>query len=118
MPDKRKNERYRSLAKALIEGIPGGETFLKDISITGCCLECTVYPDIKPDVRFKIEILPETASKIGGFDLLAESKWVRMGDYSCEIGFAILESPKGKMFQRYVDYLVWRSSMDSGSSAV
>jgi hypothetical protein len=40
-----------------------------------------------------------------------EARWVRGGDYSCEVGFSITASPKGKAFQRYVDYLSWRSSL-------
>jgi hypothetical protein len=76
-----------------------------------------MYVDIKPNTQYRIEVSPETAADIGEFELVAESKWMRTSGYSCEIGFSILESPKGRTFQRYVDYLSWRSSMSSGSSA-
>ncbi|MDR2303386.1 MAG: PilZ domain-containing protein [Treponema sp.] len=120
MGENRKNLRYRTLARARIEGISGGETLLKDLSITGCCVESTMYEGIKPNTRYKIEIMPEAASNIGDFELLAESKWFRTSGYSCEIGFAILESPKGRSFQRYVDYLSWRSEagVSPGSALV
>ncbi|AEF83501.1 PilZ domain-containing protein [Leadbettera azotonutricia] len=115
--ENRRSLRYQTLAKARIEGGAEGEILLKDLSITGCCVECTMYIDIKPNTQYKIEVTPETSAKIGNFELLGESKWVRTSGYSCEIGFAILESPKGRAFQRYVDYLNWRSSMGTGSSA-
>jgi hypothetical protein len=37
---------------------------------------------------------------------------MRAQGYSCDVGFQILESPKGKEFQRFVDYLAWRSSAE------
>jgi hypothetical protein len=93
-----------------MEGVFEGDALLKDLSVTGCCIECTMVVDIKPDMVYKIEILPEAASNIGSFELKAEARWIRAGGYSCEAGFLIVASPKGKLFQRYVDYLVWRST--------
>jgi hypothetical protein len=109
MPEQRKNARYPTLARAHIPDVFNGEALLKDLSITGCCIECTMYVDIKAGVQYKVEIIPEAVSGIEKFDLLAESCWLRTGGYSCEIGFLIVASPKGKLFQRYVDYLSWRS---------
>jgi hypothetical protein len=113
MMEKRKNLRYRTLARARLPGVIDGEVLLKDLNITGCCIETTMYVDIQPDKHCKMNVQPEEAANIGEFELLVESKWVRTGGYSCEIGFAVLESPKGKLFQRYVDYLSWRSSRDN-----
>jgi hypothetical protein len=117
MGEKRKNLRYPTLAQARIEGISGGETLLKDLSITGCCVESTTYVEIKLNTRYKIEVIPEVASGIGDFELLAESKWLHTSGYSCEIGFVILESPKGRSFQRYVDYLSWRAEAGKSSGS-
>ena len=110
MQENRKNRRYQTLARVRIPGILEGETLLKDLSVTGCCVECTSLLDIKPDTQYRLEIFPEGASNIGNFDLFVESKWVRTENYSSEVGFNIIASPKGKLFQRYVDYLVWRHS--------
>jgi hypothetical protein len=120
MAENRKTLRYQTLARARIEGAAEGETLLKDLSITGCCVECTMYVDVKPNVQYRINVMPESAANIGEFELLVESKWVRTGGYSCEIGFSILASPKGRLFQRYVDYLSWRSSAanPTGSAVV
>jgi hypothetical protein len=117
MAENRRSLRYQTLAKARIEGTAEGDILIKDLSITGCCVECTVYIDIKPSTQYRIVVCPETSANIGEFELMAESKWVRTSGYSCEIGFSILESPKGRAFQRYVDYLNWRSSMGAGSSS-
>lgn len=111
MLENRKNPRYRTLARARIPGILEGENLLKDLSITGCCVECTAYSDIKPNTPYRLEIEPESVANIGDFDISVESKWIRAGDYSSEVGFNIVASPKGKHFQRYVDYLSYRSSL-------
>jgi hypothetical protein len=110
MQENRKNRRYRTLAHARIPGVLEGETILKDMSITGCCVECTARSDLKPGVRYRMEIVPEDASRIGKFEVSVESRWVRAGSYASEVGFSIVASPRGKCFQRYVDYLDWRHS--------
>ena len=110
MNEQRKFFRYKTLAKARIVGVSEGENLLKDISITGCLIECTSYAGIETSKQYNLEIKPESASKIGAFELLVETKWMRAEAYSCEIGFAIVKSPKGKLFERYVDYLSWRYS--------
>ncbi|GHV10768.1 hypothetical protein FACS189491_00850 [Spirochaetia bacterium] len=116
-PDNRKNIRYRTLARVHIHGILGGESLLKDLSVTGCCVECTSLADIQPNNRYKLEIIPEKAAKIGKFELEVEVKWVRPGADSGEAGLAITASPRGKLFQRYVDYLSWRAATGQSSPA-
>ncbi|MDR2246204.1 MAG: PilZ domain-containing protein [Treponema sp.] len=116
MFNERKSIRYPAHSRARIPSAFTGEAFLKDISITGCCIECTINIDIKVNASYKIEILPETPAGIGRFEVTAESRWVRTGGYSCEVGFRILASPKGRLFQRYVDYLSWRSNTTSASA--
>jgi hypothetical protein len=63
-----------------------------------------------------VEILPEAAAEIGSFEIVTESRWIRTGGYSCEVGLRIVASPKGKLFQRYVDYLTWRNNASGASS--
>jgi len=110
MLENRKTPRYQTLAHARIPGITGGEIILKDLSVTGCSVECTAIADIMPDTQYQIEIIPEITSQIGNFELTVEPKWVRSCEYSSEIGFFIIASPKGRKFQRYVDYLMYRGS--------
>jgi len=117
MFNERKSVRYPTHARARIPNAFEGEAFLRDLSVTGCCIECTMNVDIKPNVSYKVEILPEAAAEIGSFEIVTESRWIRTGGYSCEVGLRIVASPKGKLFQRYVDYLTWRNNASSTSGA-
>jgi hypothetical protein len=110
MFEHRKTIRYPSFAHARIPGLSGTDALLKDLSVTGCCVEYTMFVDVKSGDAYNIEIIPEKASNIEQFVLPVEVRWVRPDGYSCDIGFTVLASPKGKSFQRYVDYLTWRSS--------
>jgi hypothetical protein len=107
--EQRKNRRFPSIARAQIPGVFAGDGLLKDISVTGCRVESTMHPDIAAAQRYTIKIIPEKNSKIGPFELVTECKWIHAKDYVCDIGFDVIESPKGKAFQRYVDYLSWRT---------
>ncbi|MDR1307593.1 MAG: PilZ domain-containing protein [Treponema sp.] len=108
--DKRKNHRYPSIARVRIPDVFSGEAFLKDLSITGCRIECTMHVDVQEKAACRIVVYPEESAGIGSFDLSAECRWLRPESYSWDIGFDIKESPKGKDFQKYVDYLSWRQS--------
>jgi hypothetical protein len=108
--ENRRHARYRAFARVKFSGHVGEESLLKDISVTGCCAECTSLMDLKPGGRYTLEINPESAAKIGKFNLEVKSVWIRPGDYSSDVGFSIVAFPKGKLFQRYVDYLAWREA--------
>jgi hypothetical protein len=110
MLEKRKSIRYKTMARARIPHVLEGDNLLKDISITGCCVESTAYAEIKPESRYEIEIEPEKNSRIKNFQLSVEARWVKSSGYTGEIGFMVIASPKGRQFQRYVDYLAFRSS--------
>ena len=109
--ENRKSPRYRTIAQVRIPGVLAGDSLLENISITGCCVECTAHTEIKPKMQYYLEVIPEKAAGIGKFVLPVECQWIRGGDYSSQIGFSILSSPKGRPFQRYVDYLSYRSSL-------
>jgi hypothetical protein len=108
MLEKRKNARFNAYALARMPRVFHGDALLKNLSITGCRIESTVFADIKPYSLHTIEIIPESASNISPFEIMAEARWIRMGEYSFEAGFLIASSPTGKHFQQYVDYLGWR----------
>ena len=109
--ENRRSPRYRSLAHARISGVSGGEGLLKNISITGCCMECTGKLNIQALSQYKLAIKPEKESRIGTFELTVECKWVRDSGQGTELGFVIIASPKGKQFQFYVDYLAYRHNI-------
>jgi hypothetical protein len=112
MAIKRKSVRFPAHARARIPRVLEEDALLKNLSITGCCIECTTMVNIQLDTVYKMEIIPEAASNVGSFELSVESRWIHMGGYSCEMGFMISSFPKGKLFQRYVDYLSWRSQYE------
>jgi len=108
MLDNRINPRYQSLARTQISGVSAGDGLLKNISITGCCVECTGMADIQLNTPYQLKIKPEREARIGSFELQVDCKWKRNDGYSTELGFCIIASPKGKKFFHYVDYLSYR----------
>jgi hypothetical protein len=108
--ENRRHIRYRAFARVKFPNHVGEESILKDISVTGCCVECTALMNLKPDTHYTLEMIPESAAKIGKFNLEVKPIWIQPGDYSSDVGFSIIASPKGKLFQRYVDYLAWRDA--------
>ncbi|MDR3247329.1 MAG: PilZ domain-containing protein [Treponema sp.] len=113
----RVHTRYRTFARVKIQGHMGEENLLKDLSVTGCCLECTSLADIHADTQYTLEVIPEDAAQIGRFELEVSTVWIRPAGYSGEVGFNIVASPRGKLFQRYVDYLSWREAHQPQSPA-
>ncbi|MDR2767735.1 MAG: PilZ domain-containing protein [Treponema sp.] len=110
--DKRKNRRYPSIARAVLPKFFSGDALLKDLSVTGCCIECTMQVDVEIGGCYGLQVIPEEASEIGPFELAVECRWFRPAGYSCDIGFGVTKSPNGKAFGRYVDYLAWRSNQN------
>jgi hypothetical protein len=110
MVDNRKETRYGTVATVCISGVFEGDALLKDISITGCCIEITAPVNLQPDTGYIAKIIPETIAKVEPFELQVESRWVKMRGGCTEAGFVINASPTGKHFSDYVDYLAWRAS--------
>ena len=110
MMEKRRNSRFKAVAKVTIKEFGKEEFQLKDLSITGCRIEYPLDVEILLDMRFSLKIIPEKDAKIRPFSITAEARWIRVSSNSCEAGFMITESPKGKEFQNYVDYLSYRFS--------
>lgn len=108
MTEQRKTVRVPVYASVNVEGLEDEKSLLKDISITGCRVLCPTTTKIELRTKYRLEITPEADAKIDLFDLFAEAKWIRACANSFEIGFFILESPKGEQFQHYVDYLSYR----------
>lgn len=110
MFENRKILRFPSLARAQLHGLQTGEALLKDLSITGCRLEFSAAVALSPGEACRILVIPEALAQVDAFELEAAPRWSRADYDSFEIGFEITKSPKGKTFQRYVDYLAWRLS--------
>ncbi|MDR1073219.1 MAG: PilZ domain-containing protein [Treponema sp.] len=110
MFEQRKNIRYRTIARARLPGVFEEDALLKDLNITGCKIETTVCIELTEGAIYTIEVTPEAISKISKFEVHGEARWIKTNGDSYEVGFMIAASPAKKEFQRYVDYLAWRSS--------
>jgi len=108
--EQRKNSRFLTVAKVEIKELSKEEFQLKDLSVTGCRIEYPLDTEIKLNMPLSLKICPEKEAKVKPFSITAEAKWLRVNSSSCEAGFMITESPKGRQFQNYVDYLSWRYS--------
>jgi len=117
MTEQRKNTRFLTAAKVTIKEFGKEEFQLKDLSITGCRIEYPLDVEILLDMRFSLKIFPEKEAKVHPFSMVVEAKWMGVSVNSCEAGFLIIESPKGKEFQNYVDYLSWRYSQGKSMTA-
>jgi|TergutMp193P3_1026864.scaffolds.fasta_scaffold23634_2 hypothetical protein len=111
--ENRVSPRYHAVCRAHIDSTMKCDAVLKNLSITGCCLECNVNSEtLKTSQVYKIDIEPERDAHISDFELEAECKWIRKKNEICEVGFQIVTFPKGKSFQNYVDYLAYFSNSD------
>jgi hypothetical protein len=100
------------MGEAHISAVPKCKLKVKNLSITGCCLECKPCLDkIKISEKYRIDIKPERKSHVRKFALEVECRWIHDGEDSSEIGFEIYAFPKGKNFQSYVDYLSFHSTL-------
>ena len=109
--ENRKTPRYPSIAHVRIPELFTGNALLKDISVAGCRIECTMHVEVQENSQYTITVLPEANTGVDSFDLLAECKWFQSGGDSCNIGFNIIKSPGKKDFERYVDYLSRRHTI-------
>jgi hypothetical protein len=112
MSEKRQNIRYKTDAIARFPGTFKGDSLLKNLSVTGCSIESEGFLKVEQGVEYTLEIIPEGASGIKSFELQAEVRWIRNKENFCEAGFMITASPVKKEFERYVDYLAWRSESE------
>jgi hypothetical protein len=115
--DQRSHVRHRAFARVKFRGHVGEENLLKDISVTGCRVECSSLANMQLDTAYVLEVIPEAGAKIGRFELEAQAVWIYPAGYSGDVGFRITASPKGKLFQRYVDYLSWQEKRQTQDSS-
>jgi hypothetical protein len=123
MQEKRNTIRYPASAQVQIGEKRKIALLLKDISITGCSLisssgeleadaggpvAADAYPEINRE--YTILISPEAESGVASFELTVEFCWSHIQDGAYEAGGLISGYPKGKQYQFFANYLVWRSA--------
>jgi hypothetical protein len=110
MQERRKDMHYPT-NRARIPEIFKGDLFLKYLNITGCRIECSSPINIRLNAQYRMQVIPESAVKAGKFELVVESRWIRSREHVCEAAFMIVDFPKGKQFESYVDYLTWSAQL-------
>lgn len=101
---KQRSVRYRSRATARIPNVLEDQGIIKNISSIGCCLEYAKPVSLKMHDTYILHVFPETESQTTKFELLVESRWIRLSGNSCEVGFWIISSPT--LFSRYRHWCV------------
>ena len=112
MKENRLNPRFKSIGRAYIPGILEKETLLKNLSITGGCLQCSENTDkvIIGDIC-TIEITAKSFFKNIKFSIKAECKWIQKTGRFNEIGFKITGSPTGISLKNYIDFITSHSTL-------
>jgi hypothetical protein len=99
LSQKRKGIRYRSHALVSIPDAVEEHALLRDISVSGCRIEYEKQVDLKLHNMYILHVFPETNSKLEKFELLVESRWNRLKNNACEVGFKIISAPV--LFSQY-----------------
>jgi hypothetical protein len=102
--DKRKTQRYSSIAGISINGFEG-QALLKDISSSGFCLESATCAMINVNEQYIVKITPEPDLKIKAFEVTVVVQWVRNSEDEFETGLKIVRPPLGQSFKRYLEAL-------------
>jgi hypothetical protein len=123
MTEKRNNVRYPASAQVWVSENRNITLFLKDISITGCCITNS-FGGFEPDAshpvadgtypeaneEYKISISPETESGVVSFEMIVELCWSRIQGTVYEAGGLISGYPERGQYQAFANYLAWRTT--------
>jgi hypothetical protein len=96
--------RYKSLASISINGFDG-EALLKNISITGFCMESKTFVNITPGTTYGMHIVPEVSTSLEQFDVEVEARWVLSEVFRFDVGFLLTKTQSRKDMDRYIEFL-------------
>jgi hypothetical protein len=101
---KRGAPRYSLNAGIEVEGFEG-EGSLKNISISGCCMESSTYVSIKPDEVYKVIIKPDTSDNMEPFSYKVKATWTKSSETLFQAGFTLENSQNNTQMKEYVEIL-------------
>ena len=84
----RETPRFASGAGISIEGFEG-EGLVRNISMTGCCMESVTYVAIKPNDVYQVRIIPGANEKIEPFTMKLTVTWIKSCETLFEAGFHV-----------------------------
>jgi hypothetical protein len=101
--------RYDSLALIRVNGFEG-EALLKNISVTGFCMQSKTYANLTPGNKYIMRVFPEDSSGLDAIEAEVEVRWVRSEVSKFEVGLLVSKytGAGGKNMEKYVDYLKTR----------
>jgi hypothetical protein len=96
--------RYDSFAAVRINGFEG-EALLKNISITGFCMESKTYADLGPGKKYLMQIFPEDSTGLPKFDVEVEVRWVRSEVSKFDVGLLLTKTQSRLEMDKYIGFL-------------
>ena len=101
---KRGAPRYLLNAGITVEGFEG-EGSVKNISISGCCMESSTYVAIKPDEVYKIIINPDSGENMKPFSYKVRATWTKSSEALFQAGFTLENPQDNAQMKQYVEIL-------------
>jgi hypothetical protein len=96
--------RYDSLALVRVNGFEG-QALLKNVSVTGFCMQSKTYANFTPGNKYTMQIFPEKSTGLRTIETEVEVRWIRSEVSKFEVGFLITQLAAGREMEKYVDYL-------------
>jgi hypothetical protein len=100
--ESRRAVRYSSMATVKINGFEG-EALIKDINANGLCMESLTYASLEVYECYVMFISPEPSFGVETFELKVKVQWLHSSAALFSTGFSIVEPPRGRAFQKYID---------------
>jgi hypothetical protein len=96
--------RYDSLAHVHVNGFEG-KALLKNISVTGFCMQSKTYASLTPGNTYTMSIVPEDSTGLQAIDSEVEVRWVRSEVSKFEVGLQITKPDARRNMEKYIEYL-------------
>jgi hypothetical protein len=100
----REDPRFAANGGITIEGFEG-EGLLKNICISGCCMESVTYAALLPAEVYKVKIIPAADISLDPFSAALTASWTKSSEMSFEAGFSLEAGRKNPHLEKYVEYL-------------
>ena len=111
----RKERRYSASARVQMNE---AVLLLKDVSLSGGCIQSDEFLEIVPNGNYTILIIPEAESRVDTFEVDIVSRWVRMKRNGSETGFIVVVPPGNRVMEHYIKYLKTRTADNEDAASV
>jgi hypothetical protein len=96
--------RYDSLAAVRVNGFEG-QALLKNISITGFCMQSKTFANLTPGKQYTMYISPEASTGLATIEVEVEVRWIRSEVSRFDVGLLIAKPLLNKTMDTYINYL-------------